>query len=85
MVICRDRPEPDLFFIEVKYHKNAHGRLGFGGSGGGGFQPEIVSRKPKYPESSLRWVILSEEHPDNGIIFAPSEVIRNVYPRFEIG
>ena len=35
ILICRDAPEPDLFFIEVKYHKNSHGRLGFGSSSGG--------------------------------------------------
>lgn len=85
ILICRDEPEPDLFFIEVKYYKNSHGRLGFGGSSGGGFQPEIVSRKPKYFESNLRWAIASEAYPDNGIIFVPSEIIRKYVSGGEIG
>ena len=85
ILICRDAPEPDLFFIEVKYHKNSHGRLGFGSSSGGGFQPEIVSRKPAYFESNLRWAIASEAHPENGIIFVSSEVIRNYVSGGKVG
>ncbi len=76
ILICRDKPKPALFFLEVKYHKSSHGRLGFGGSSGIGFQPEILSKKPIYFESNLRWVIASEEHTETGIIFVPSEVIR---------
>ena len=85
ILICKDAPEPDLFFIEVKYHKNSHGRLGFGSSSGGGFQPEIVSRKPAYFEANLRWAIASEAHPENGIIFVSSEVIRNYVSGGEVG
>ena len=85
ILICRDAPEPDLFFIEVKYHKNAHGRLGFGSSSGGGFQPEIVSRKPAYFESNLRWAIASEAHPENGIIFVSSDVMRKYVSGGKVG
>lgn len=85
ILICRDAPKPDLFFIEVKYHKSSHGRLGFGSSSGVGFQPEIVSRKPAYFESNLRWAIASEAHPENGIIFVSSEVIRKYVSGGEIG
>lgn len=85
ILMCRDAPEPDIFFIEVKYHKKAHGRLGFGSSSGGGFQPEIVSRKPTYFESNLRWAIASEAHPENGIIFVPSDVIRKYVSGGEVG
>ena len=85
ILICRDEPQPDLFFLEVKYHKRSHGRLGFGSSSGGGFQPEIVSKKPIYFESNLRWVIASEEHPENGIIFVSSEVIRKYVAGGQVG
>jgi len=54
ILICKDSPPPELFFIETKYHQVKHGRLGFGGRKGGGFQPEIVLRKPAYFESNLR-------------------------------
>jgi hypothetical protein len=85
ILICRDAPEPDLFFLEVKFHKTSHGRLGFGSSSGGEFQPEIVSKEPVYFESNLRWVIASEAHPENGIIFAPSDVIRQYVSGGKVG
>ena len=44
ILICRDSPlSSALYFLEVKYHKKSHGRLGFGSRNGGEFQPEIVS------------------------------------------
>jgi hypothetical protein len=76
ILICQDGPKPELFFIEVKYHQTKHGRLGFGGSKGGGFQPEIVSRKPAYFEKNLRWVLACEEHEANEVLFLTSEIVR---------
>ena len=76
ILICKEAPNPELFFIEVKYHKIKHGRLGFGSSKGGGFQPEILTRKPVYFENNLRWVLASEEEPKK-ILFLESSVIRN--------
>lgn len=76
ILICKDTPSPELFFIEVKYHQTNHGRLGFGSSKGGGFQPEIVSTKPAYFESNLRWVLASEEHEPGKVLFLTSEVVR---------
>ena len=62
------------YFIEVKYHKKNHGRLGFGGSGGSGFQPEILTRKPLYFEKNLRWVLGHENV--NGYLFLDNDAIR---------
>jgi hypothetical protein len=76
IIICRDGSKPALFFIEVKYYRKAHGRLGFGSRKGGGFQPEIVSVKPKYFEKNLRWIMASEEHPNRGVLFLDSKTIR---------
>lgn len=76
ILICKDTPQPELFFIEVKYHQTHHGRLGFGGSKGGGFQPEIVRRKPVYFENNLRWVFASEEHEPGKVLFLTSAVVR---------
>jgi len=73
ILICRDSPLPELFFIEVKFDKVAHGRLGFGGSKGGGFQPEIVSRKPTYFEKNLRWVLASDDIEVGKVLFVPSD------------
>ncbi len=85
ILICRGGSKPALFFLEVKYHQKSHGRLGFGSRGGGGFQPEIVSKKPAYFESNLRWVIASESHADVGILFVPSETIRKYVSGGKIG
>jgi hypothetical protein len=76
ILICKDAPIPELFFIEVKYHQTKHGRLGFGGRSGGGFQPEIVGRKPAYFEKNLRWVLASEEHEPNKVLFLDSDTVR---------
>jgi hypothetical protein len=76
ILICKDEPHPELFFLEVKYHQAKHGRLGFGGSKGGGFQPEIVQRKPAYFESNLRWVLASENHEPGKVLFIDTGVVR---------
>lgn len=76
ILICRNGQNPQLFFIEVKYHKNTHGRLGFGSSRGVGFQPEIVSKAPDYFEKNLRWIIAGEGYSNRGILCVPSSTIR---------
>jgi hypothetical protein len=65
-----------VYFIEVKFHQFSHGRLGFGSRSGAGFQPEIVTRKPVYFETNLRWILASEGHTQKGVLFVPSETIR---------
>jgi hypothetical protein len=61
ILIARNGVNPKLFFIEVKYHKPNHGRLGFGHSKGGGFQPEVLITTTDYFEDNMRW-ILGEEN-----------------------
>ncbi len=61
IVICKNQPKPTLFFLEIKYHKNNHGRLGFGQGKGGGFQPEILTKRPDFFENNLRWILGSED------------------------
>lgn len=73
IIICKDKPVPKLFFIEVKYHVNKHGRLGFGSGSGGGFQPEILSKRPQYFEENLRWVISAEDSDE--IIFISNDTL----------
>ena len=85
IIICKDAPQPELFFIEVKYHKSKHGRLGFGGSKGGGFQPEIIGRKPAFFESNLRWALASEDHEAGKVLFLSSEVLRKYLSGGQLG
>ena len=74
---------PSLYFIEVKFHVNKHGRLGFGRKGGDGFQPEILSRKPAYFENNLRWIIGSEDSAE--IHFLSNEQLRKYISGGSIG
>jgi hypothetical protein len=83
IIICKNKPTPELFFIEVKYHKNSHGRLGFGSGKGVGFQPEILSKKPEYFEKNLRWILFYED--SDKIFFLTNEKIRNHISKDVIG
>lgn len=85
IVVCRNGTKPSVFFLEVKYHQKAHGRLGFGHKGGGGFQPEVVSGKPRYFEKHLRWILASKVHPEKGILFIDSATIRKYVSGGEVG
>ena len=85
ILICRNGEQPALFFLEVKYHKKNHGRLGFGSRNGIGFQPEILTKQPEYFESNLKWIIANESHNDIGIIFTNSQTIRQYISGGEIG
>lgn len=76
IIVCRDAPRSKLFFIEVKFHKPNHGRLGFGHGEGGGFQPEIVNRRTAYFEKNLRWVLASESHQRGKVLFLSSKTLR---------
>lgn len=88
IIVCKDNPVPELFFLEVKYFKANHGRLGFGSGGGRGFQPEILKLEPAYFERNMRWVIASEAHqPDKLLMLTSSEVRKfvsggNIGPKF---
>ena len=76
ILVCDDRVEPRLSFIEVKYHRAKHGRLGFGSAGGGGFQPEILTRLPKYFSQRLMWVLACEtHHPDKVVVLSCEQLL----------
>ncbi len=85
ILICRDQPDPKLFFIEVKYHKSSLGRLGFGSQGGRGFQPEILKKQPVYFEQNLRWVIGNESNTSGKFLFLTSKTIRRYVAGKTIG
>ena len=61
ILIAKNGDFPKLFFIEIKYHKKSHGRLGFGHGKGSGFQPELLKSQTDYFENNLRWVLGTEE------------------------
>lgn len=72
ILICRDGPNPQLYFLEIKFHRASHGRLGFGGGAGRGFQPELLTRRPAYFDLNLRWVLASELHEPDKVLFLDS-------------
>lgn len=85
IILCKDTPKPSLYFLEVKFHKQNHGRLGFGHSKGGGFQPELLKLRPTFFERNLRWVLASEIHQPGRIWFVDSETIRAFVAGGEVG
>lgn len=61
VLIAKNGKDPKLFFIEIKYHKKSHGRLGFGQGKGAGFQPEVLKDKTTYFEGNMRWILGHED------------------------
>lgn len=61
VLIAKNGNDPKLFFIEIKYHKESHGRLGFGQGKGAGFQPEVLKAKTTYFEDNMRWILGHED------------------------
>ena len=85
IVIMRDDPPPAIFFLEVKYYRQANGRLGIGDSSGAGVQLEILERRPVYLESHLRWVLGSDTHNGDGYWLVTSEKILQFFAGGSIG
>jgi hypothetical protein len=77
ILICKNGKNSALFFIEVKYHRYNHGRLGFGHAKGGGFQPELLMHKPSYFHSNMRW-ILGVEDKDGYLFMTNDEIVKSV-------
>lgn len=75
LVSRQETTHPVLAFIEVKYRKMNHGRIGFGGQKGSGFQPEILLQRPAYLERNMRWVIGHEGL--NKCLFLDNDQIRS--------
>lgn len=77
ILLCRNGDSPALFFIEIKFHKETKGRLGFGSANGRGFQPEILSKRPDYFERNMRWIIGDESHGGDGFILVSNKELSN--------
>jgi len=82
IVICNDNI-PVVYFIEVKYHKSRHGRLGFGSKKGIGYQPEILTKQPKCFEDTMRWIIGKEDN--DKIYFLTNNEMKNYISGGTIG
>ena len=74
IIVCRDCENPALFFIEAKLHKISHKRINIG-SPQGGFQPEVIFKKPLYLERNLRWALAIENQ--SGFLLLTTDRIRN--------
>lgn len=75
VLIAKNGTAPQLYFIEVKYHKRNHGRLGFGQGRGAGFQPEVLRNRTDYFENNLIWILGHEER--EGYWLVDNETLRN--------
>lgn len=83
ILICKNSPNPRLFFIEAKFHKVSSGRIGFGDGQGGGFQPEILSKRPKYFDENMRWIFGKEN--DEKFYVGSNDEVSNYFCGGEIG
>ena len=79
IVICKNTGATGIFFIEVKHLKPSMNRLGIGGKQGTGYQPEIITKRPQYLESNLRWALYSEAHVNDKFIFITTEQLCATY------
>jgi hypothetical protein len=65
--------KPLLIFLEVKYHKEKHGRIPIGSGSGRGYQPEYLLQKIDYLEKYLRWIV-GEESTESCLLLTNEEV-----------
>jgi len=76
ILICKQSESfPILAFVEVKLYKSSSGRINIGGKWSGwegGFQAEILSKRPIYFDRYLRWVICNEH---GKCLFTKNEVV----------
>ena len=75
VLIAKNGINPELYFLEIKYHKKSHGRLGFGHGKGGGFQPELLKDSTDYFEKNLRWILGNED--SENYWFVDNSTLRN--------
>lgn len=74
VIVCANtRNGPAALFVEVKYLTDRSGRIGIGDWEGKGFQPEILSKRPRYFELYTRWLIAAE---DGWAVLADNETVR---------
>tara|TARA_R110002167_G_scaffold334025_2_gene541141 strand:- start:941 stop:1405 length:465 start_codon:yes stop_codon:yes gene_type:complete len=83
VLIAKNGEKPKLYFIEIKYHKKNHGRLGFGQGKGAGFQPEVLKDKTTYFENNLRWILGHED--SEQYWFADNNTIRQYLNGDKVG
>lgn len=68
ILIAKNVENPKLYFIEIKYHKKSHGRLGFGQGKDTGFQPEVLKDKTEYFETNMRGILGHEDSENYWIV-----------------
>lgn len=73
IIICNNKNEGHIFFIEAKFHTQIKNRIGFGAPNGKGFQPEILTLRPKYFDNHMLWVF-GQENDNNFYILDNNEV-----------
>lgn len=77
IVLCQeDDTQPLILFVEVKYHKTSHGRIGLGNASGKGYQTEILLKRPLYLERYLRWLVTDQDS-EQCLLFTSDDVRKN--------
>ncbi|MBP3710410.1 MAG: hypothetical protein J6I73_08435 [Treponema sp.] len=73
-IVILNEKQQTLYFLELKFYKKSHTRLGIGSGQGKGFQIEILKSNYAYFEKHLRWILATEE--DDFFRFCTNEQIR---------
>ena len=84
IVICCDGNHPALFFLGAKLYKESNGRIGVGEADGGGIQPEIIVKAPKYLEQHLLWVLADSREAEPTFVLATTGELSNYIAGGEI-
>ncbi len=85
IVLCWNNIDnPLLLFIEVKYHKSSHGRIGFGDGKGLGYQTELLLKSPAYTERYMRWII-GDQDSCKCLLFENNDVRENCAGEIKTG
>lgn len=85
IVMCwNSEIRPLIMFIEAKYHKAKHGRIGFGGGKGKGYQTELLLKKPLYTEKYLRWIVADQDS-EQCLLFDNDDVRNNCAKQIRAG
>ena len=83
IIICSNKNQGHIYFIEAKFYTQTKNRLGFGTSNGKGFQPEILKLRPKYFDNYMLWVFGQEN--DNDFYLLDNKMVSKYFAGGKIG
>jgi len=81
VILCKNGNGPKLFFFELKCFSTNNNRIGIGDGRGMGYQIEILTKRPDYFETNLRWILANPTINESGKIYLflrNQEILENI-------